>query len=93
MCHAPMGLWAALPWRAPAAALAARQSHATSGPSNLNQPSNLDPPNLDRTKLAWQTLVVMVKPGGTFRPRRAISHRLAPLPPSCRKSRGGVLAR
>lgn len=42
-------------------------------------------------RLTWQTLVVMVKPGGTLRPRCAISQRLAPLPPSCggrRKARG-----
>ena len=39
--------------------------------------------------LAWQTLVVMVKPGGTFRPRCAISQRLAPLPPSCAAGEGG----
>jgi hypothetical protein len=29
-----------------------------------------------------QTSVVMVKPGGTGRPMRAISARFAPLPPS-----------
>lgn len=31
----------------------------------------------------WHTWVVIVKPGGTLRPRCAISQRFAPLPPSC----------